>query len=100
MIEKIKGYKVFNSDWTCRDFQYEVGKTFTHKGEIGLCDSGFHFCKELKDCFSYYNFDSNNKVAEILAIGNTITGDDKALLFSVYSMSFLSSLFSNIPTGI
>ena len=79
MMEKIKGYKVFNSDWTCRDFQYEVGKTFTHKGEIALCGSGFHFCKELKDCFSYYAFNSNNKVAEILAIGNTITGNDKSV---------------------
>lgn len=26
MSEPIKGYKVFNPDWTCRDFQYEVGK--------------------------------------------------------------------------
>ena len=24
----VKGYKVFNSDWTCRDFQFEVGKTY------------------------------------------------------------------------
>lgn len=24
----MRGYKVFNSDWTCRGFQYEVGKTF------------------------------------------------------------------------
>lgn len=23
----MKGYKVFNGDWTCRDFKYEVGKT-------------------------------------------------------------------------
>jgi len=22
------GYKVFNSDWTCKDFQYKVGKTY------------------------------------------------------------------------
>ena len=28
MSEPIKGYKVFNPDWTCRNFQYEVGKTF------------------------------------------------------------------------
>ncbi len=90
MVEKIKGYKVFNSDWTCRDFQYEVGKTFTHKGEIELCGSGFHFCKELKDCFSYYNFDSNNKVAEILAIGNTITGDDKSVTDKIKIVKELS----------
>lgn len=36
MCEKIKGYKVFNSDWTCRGFQYEVGKLF----EEGIMGSG------------------------------------------------------------
>lgn len=25
---KMKGYKVFNSDWTCRGYQYEIGKTY------------------------------------------------------------------------
>ena len=90
MMKKIKGYKVFNSDWTCRDFQYEVGKTFTHKGEIELCGSGFHFCKELKDCFSYYAFNSNNKVAEILAIGNTITGNDKSVTDKIKIVKELS----------
>ncbi len=24
----MEGYKVFEPDWTCRGFQYEVGKTF------------------------------------------------------------------------
>lgn len=24
----MKGYKVFEPDWTCKGFQYEVGKTF------------------------------------------------------------------------
>ena len=24
----MKGYKVFKPDWTCRGFQYSVGKTF------------------------------------------------------------------------
>lgn len=39
MSEKtiIKGYKVFNPDWTCRGFQYEVGKTFKHDGNIKMC---------------------------------------------------------------
>lgn len=27
-MSEVKGYKVFNPDWTCRGFQYEVGKIF------------------------------------------------------------------------
>lgn len=65
----MEGYKVFEHDWTCRGFQYEVGKTFEEDVEPRCCDRGFHFCKELKDCFNYYNFDPDNKVAKIVALG-------------------------------
>ena len=75
----IKGYKVFNSDWTCRGFQYEVGKTFKHDGNIEMCGRGFHFCRKASDCFNYYRFDSNNKVAEVEAIGLVETQDDKSV---------------------
>lgn len=74
-----KGYKVFNPDWTCRDFQYEVGKTFVHTGEIGICEAGFHFCEKISNCFNYYNFDSENKVAEIEATGNIMTDGEKSV---------------------
>ena len=65
----MKGYKVFNPDWTCRGFQYEVGKTFEENVTPFCCKRGFHFCKELKDCFNYYPFDPNNKVAIVIALG-------------------------------
>lgn len=26
----MKGYKVFNSDWTCRGFQYNVGEIYNY----------------------------------------------------------------------
>lgn len=65
----IKGYKVFNKDWTCRDFKYEVGKIYEHQGNIEICGKGFHFCQKANDCFNYYSFDSRNKVAEVEAIG-------------------------------
>ena len=68
-MEGIKGFKVFNSDWTCRGFKYEVGKTFEEDFTPVCCVRGFHFCKELKDCFSYYYFDPDNKVAKVVALG-------------------------------
>ena len=75
----IKGYKVFNPDWTCRGFQYQVGKTFKHDGDIEMCRAGFHFCRKPSDCFNYYDFDSNNKVAEVEAIGHTKTRGSKSV---------------------
>ena len=65
----MEGYKVFEPDWTCRGFQYEVGKTFEEDVTPVCCDRGFHFCKELKDCFNYYNFNPDNKVAKVVALG-------------------------------
>lgn len=41
---KMKAYKGFNKDMTCRGFQYEVGKTY-ETDEADLCNSGFHACK-------------------------------------------------------
>lgn len=71
-----KGYKVFNPDWTCRRFQYEVGKTYKHNGNIKIGSEGFHFYNRLADCFKYYPFDLNNKIAEIEATGNVVSRDD------------------------
>ena len=65
----MQGYKVFEPDWTCRGFQYAVGETFEEDVTPSCCNRGFHFCTELKDCFNYYSFDPNNKVAEIEALG-------------------------------
>lgn len=66
----MKGFKVFNSDWTCRGFQFEVGKTFTEDVTPVCCDRGFHFCTKAADCFRYYSFDPDNKVAEVLDLVN------------------------------
>lgn len=71
------GYKVFNPDWTCRGFQYEVGKTYILDGDLQICVRGFHFCKKLSDCFNYYRFDPENKVAVIEASGAIVETDDK-----------------------
>lgn len=75
----IEGYKVFNPDWTCRNFKYEVGKTYEHDGDIEVCEAGFHFCQKAINCFNYYSFDNKNKVAKIEAIGLIKTDGDKSV---------------------
>ena len=79
-----KGYKAFNSDMTCRGFQYEVGKTYTHDGELKMCKRGFHFCKRLTDCFRYYDFHTEGgghpRICEVEALGKVLDGDDGKLV--------------------
>ena len=74
----VKGYKVFNPDWTCRGFQYEVGKTYEENITPKTCSRGFHFCERASDCFNYYSFSSRNKVAEIVALGDIDTDGVKS----------------------
>ena len=66
----VKGFKVFNPDWTCRGFQYKVGETYEEAVEPRCCEVGFHFCLKASDCFNYYGFDPQNHVAEVLALGD------------------------------
>ena len=77
-MSEVKGYKVFRPDWTCRGFQYEVGKTFEEDVTPDCCNRGFHFCEKAADCFSYYDFNSNNKVAEVIALGDIDTDGTKS----------------------
>ena len=54
----MKAYKGFNKDMTCREFQYEEGKTYTAE-RAKLCESGFHACEAPIDCFEYYTPESS-----------------------------------------
>lgn len=95
------GFKVFNPDWTCRGFQYEVGKSYSHEGEIALCYAGFHFCKSLHQCFDYYEFDPNNKVAEVEAWGRVLIGSDKMVSNNIRIVKELSwnEVFDRLNSG-
>ena len=72
----MKGYKVFNPDWTCRGFQYNVGQVYEMDEKPICCKRGFHFCEKASDCFKYYPFDPDNKVAEVEALGDIDTNND------------------------
>ena len=70
--EAIIAYKVTGPDFTCLGTKYEVGSTVSVEGELKLCANGIHFCRYINKCFSYYSFDSNNKVLEIEILGDYI----------------------------
>ena len=72
-------YKVFNPDWTCRDMQYQAGAVYEMTEAPILCRRGFHYCVNPADCFNYYYFNPENKVALILACGTIHNcGGDKS----------------------
>ena len=54
MENKIKSYKGFHKDMTCRDFQYKEGGEYEEK-QADVCNSGFHACEYPLDCFYYYS---------------------------------------------
>lgn len=76
-IGVVKGFKVFNPDWTCKDKQYGCPGRFEEDVTPSICNKGMHFCKRASDCFNYYSFDPNNKVAEVIAYGEVSEKGDK-----------------------
>ena len=67
--EIIKGYKGFDKNLKCRDYQFEIGKTFKEKEKPMCCNNGFHFCEYPLDVFSYYA-PSDSRFCEVEALGD------------------------------
>ena len=58
----IKAFKGFNPDMRCRDFQYEVGKSYEMTGPVNVCTRGFHACESPLEVLDFYPmFGSNGK---------------------------------------
>ena len=79
----VHGFKVFRPDWTCdptgyNPKQYTCPGKFEEEGELDVCGHGMHFCQTAADCFNYYSFNSENKVAEVIAYGDVRTDGDKS----------------------
>jgi hypothetical protein len=72
----IKGYKVFDEDFTCKGMKFVENKTFEVSLPIKICNHGLHFCTKASHCFSYYSFDPKNIVCEVEALGETQTHDE------------------------
>lgn len=60
----MKAYKGFDKDLKCRNFQYEVGKTYEEK-EAQICKNGFHACENPLEVFRYYPPCDGNRYCEV-----------------------------------
>ena len=65
MNNRVKAYKAFNQDMTCRGFQYEVGKTYKHEGDASLCNTGFHAYLHPLDVLNCHPVTSRFAVVEL-----------------------------------
>ncbi len=69
----MKAYKLFNNDWTCNGFKFEIGKEYVYEGKLHICRTGFHACERLEDCFKFYLCVPWNKIAEVELLGEIIS---------------------------
>jgi hypothetical protein len=65
----VEGYKGTEKDMKAYgDFQYELGKQYDYEGEIEMCAKGFHFSRDLKDVFNYYEVKDNHRFFKVKAL--------------------------------
>ncbi|MEX4139869.1 hypothetical protein MY931_09790, partial [Haemophilus influenzae] len=79
--KEIIAYKGFKQDWTCRGYQYEIGKTYEHKGDVKACESGFHACEYPLDVLNYYS-PAVSKFAVVKMSGETSKDSDDTKIAS------------------
>ena len=77
---EIKAFKGFDKDLKCRDFQYKVGETYTHSGDVKACNSGFHACEYPLDIFGYYP--PTSRFCEVTLAGDISTDSDDSKIAS------------------
>ena len=65
---EVIAYKGMEIDMTCRDFKYEIGKTYkTDKVELYEC--GFHACLNPRDVLEYYSEERKSRYFKVKLSG-------------------------------
>ena len=75
-IVSIKG---FDADLKCRDFQFEIGKTYEVAGAIRACENGFHACPTEHHPLSVFDYyaPAGNRFCEVTQDGARHVEGDK-----------------------
>ena len=72
---EVIAYKGMESDMNCRDFQYEIGKTYkTDKAE--LCKYGFHACLNPRNVRYYYPQEKSSRYFKVKLSGEITKCDE------------------------
>ncbi|RPP39283.1 hypothetical protein [Pseudomonas aeruginosa] len=79
--EVVTAYKGFKQDLTCRGYQFEIGGTYKHEGEVEACASGFHSCEYPLDVFGHYA-PGESRFAIVKASGHLSRHDDDSKIAS------------------
>ena len=75
----VVAWKGFDKDLKCRDFQYEIGKTYEHAGRVQACEGGFHACENPLDVWAYYPV-HNSRFCKVTLSGSLSRhGDDSKI---------------------
>ena len=98
----IKGFKGFDKDLKCRGFQYTEGEEYeTDQKPVRCTSTGFHFCEDALDVFSYYP-PLTSKFHEAIGSGDVdrVKNEDSKIAVSKIKIGAEISLFQMIKLGV
>ena len=72
---EVIAYKGMNSDMSCRDFYYEIGKTYKID-KVKLCEIGFHACLNPLNVRYYYPQDKGSRHFKVKLSGEIAKCDE------------------------
>jgi len=73
----VRGYKMLTPDFIAyclRNFQYKVGETYEMLPLPILNKRGFHFCRDIAQCYDFYVSGYDYTIVEVEPLGFTLEG--------------------------
>jgi hypothetical protein len=98
---QMKVYKGTDKDMQCRGYKFEIGKEYTHNGEVSPCNSGFHACENPLDVLHYYFPSQESRYFEADADGEVVPHEeDSKIACSKITLTTEINLLSLVKLGI